>query len=139
MKCIYSYNLMEGYFMGETEQAMSGVDTAYRILKERKASAYFRDLLSEVLTAKMVPARLMMHAMAELHTQINLDSRFAFKGQGKWGLTEWAPLPRASGKSENSEGMVLEVEVLLRRAKLQDVQPPDEIEAGVQRESDEPA
>jgi len=125
--------------MGAAEQAMSGVDLAYKILKERKTNAYFRDLLSEVLTAKMVPARLMMHAMAELHTQINMDSRFAFKGQGKWGLTEWAPLPRASGKSENSEGTVLEVEVLLRRAKLQDVQQPDEIETGLQGESDEPA
>jgi len=131
--------LMEGYCMGAAEQAMSGVDLAYKILKERKTNAYFRDLLSEVLTAKMVPARLMMHAMAELHTQINMDSRFAFKGQGKWGLTEWAPLPRASGKSENSEGTVLEVEVLLRRAKLQDVQQPDEIETGLQGESDEPA
>ena len=125
--------------MGEAEKAMPGVDLAYRILKERKTDVYFRDLLSEVLTAKMVPSYLMMQAMAELHTQINMDSRFAFKGQGKWGLTEWVPLPRASSKAEESEGTVLDEEVQLRRAKLQEVQQPDEIEAGFQGESDEPA
>ena len=126
--------------MGEAEKAMSGVDLAYRLLKERKTDIYFRDLLNEVLTAKMVPSYLMMQSMAELHTQINMDSRFAFKGQGKWGLTEWAPLPRtAGGRTEDSEGAVLDEEVQLRRAKLQEVQQPDEIDAGFQNESDEPA
>ena len=125
--------------MGEAEKAMSGVDLAYRILKERKTDIYFRELLNEVLTAKMIPSFLMMQSMAELHTQINMDSRFAFKGQGKWGLTEWVPLPRAAGRTEDSEGTVLDEEVQLRRAKLQEVQQPDEIEAGFQGESDEPA
>ena len=125
--------------MGEAEKAMSGVDLAYRILKERKTDIYFRELLNEVLTAKMIPSFLMMQSMAELHTQINMDSRFAFKGQGKWGLTEWVPLPRAAGRAEDSEGTVLDEEVQLRRAKPQEVQQPDEIEAGFQGESDEPA
>ena len=125
--------------MGEAEKAMSGVDLAYRILKERKTDIYFRDLLNEVLNAKMVPSYLMMQSMAELHTQINMDSRFAFRGQGKWGLTEWVPLPRAAGRSDDSEGTVLDEEVQLRRAKLSEVQQPDEIETGFQGESDEPA
>ena len=125
--------------MGEEEKSVSGVDLAYRILKEHKSDIYFRDLLNEVLTAKMVPSYLMMQSMAELHTQINMDSRFAFKGQGKWGLTEWAPLPRTTGRTEESEGAVLDEEVQLRRAKLQEVQQPDEIETGFQGESDEPA
>ena len=125
--------------MGEAEKAMSGVDLAYRILKERKTDIYFRELLNEVLNAKMVPSYLMMQSMAELHTQINMDSRFAFKGQGKWGLTEWVPLPRTNGRSEDSEGTVLDEEVQIRRAKLSEVQQPDEIDAGFQGENDEPA
>lgn len=125
--------------MGEAEKAMSGVDLAYRILKERKTDIYFRDLLTEVLNAKMVPSYLMMQSMAELHTQINMDSRFAFKGQGKWGLTEWVPLPRTTGRTEDSEGTVLDEEVQLRRAKLQEVQEPDEVEPNFHNESDEPA
>ena len=125
--------------MGETEKVMSGVDLAYRILKERKTDIYFRDLLNEVLSTKKVPSYLMMQAMAELHTQINMDSRFAFRGQGKWGLTEWVPLQRATSRTEDSDGAVLDEEVQLRRAKLQEVQQPDEIETGFQGESDEPA
>ena len=82
--------------MGEAEKAISGVDMAYAILKERKTDLYFRDLLTEVLTARQVPSYLMKQAMAELHTQVNMDSRFSFKGKGFWGLTEWAPLPRTS-------------------------------------------
>ena len=71
--------------MGEMDKTLSGVDLAYRILKERKTDLYFRDLLTEALTAKMVPSYLMKQAMAELHTQINMDSRFTFKGKGYWG------------------------------------------------------
>ena len=79
--------------MQETDKEISGVDLAYRILKERKNDLYFRELLTEVLTAKKVPTYLMTQAMAELHTQVNMDSRFLFKGKGFWGLTEWAPIP----------------------------------------------
>ena len=45
--------------MGEAEKAISGVDMAYAILKERKTDLYFRDLLTEVLTARQVPSYLM--------------------------------------------------------------------------------
>lgn len=125
--------------MGETEKAMPGVELAYRILKEGKTDIYFRDLLTEVLIAKMTPSYLMTQAMAELHTQINMDSRFAFKGQGKWGLTEWVPLPRIIGKTDESALAVLDEAVEKRRTKLQEVQLQDEIDTGFQGESDEPA
>ena len=52
--------------MGEMDKTLSGVDLAYRILKERKSDIYFRDLLTEALAAKMVPSYLMKQAMAEL-------------------------------------------------------------------------
>lgn len=125
--------------MGEAGQAMSGVDLAYRILKEKKTDIYFRDLLGEVLAAKSIPPYLLTQAMAELHTQINMDSRFAFKGQGRWGLTEWVPLTRTSGKNEDVVGAVADEEVQLRRAKLQEVQEQDEPETGFQHDNDEPA
>jgi len=125
--------------MGETDREMSGVDLAYRILKDRKTDIYFRDLLTEVLTAKMVPSYLMKQAMAELHTQINMDSRFIFKGKGNWGLTEWVPLPRSTGRSEESAAAVLDETVEIRRTKLQEVQQPDEVETSFQNDNDEPA
>ena len=125
--------------MEGTEKEISGVDLAYRILKERKTDIYFRELLTEVLTARKVPSYLMTQAMAELHTQINMDSRFIFKGKGCWGLTEWAPLPRTTGRVEDPSAAVLDETVELRRTKLQEIQEADEIDATFHNDNDEPA
>jgi len=126
--------------MEETDNTISGVDAAYRILKDRKTDLYFRDLLTEVLTARKVPSYLMKQAMAELHTQVNMDSRFIFKGKGFWGLTEWVPLPRTAGsKTEDASAAVLDETVEIRRTKLQGIQQPDEVETTFQNDNDEPA
>ena len=125
--------------MADTEKNMSGADIAYRILKESKNDIYFRDLLTAVLTEKKVPSYLMTPAMAELHTQINMDSRFAFKGKGFWGLTEWIPVTKTTGRSDEPSSAVLEEVVEFRRNKLQEVQQPDEIDTGFQGDNDEPA
>lgn len=126
--------------MEETDNTISGVDAAYRILKDRKADLYFRDLLTEVLIARKVPSYLMKQAMAELHTQVNMDSRFTFKGKGFWGLTEWVPLPRTAGsKTEDASAAVLDETVEIRRTKLQGIQQPDEVETTFQNDNDEPA
>lgn len=124
--------------MEETDKSISGVDLAYRVLKERKSDIYFRELLTAVLTAKKVPSYLMTQAMAELHTQINMDSRFIFKGKGYWGLTEWVPLPRAAGRSDESFATVLDEAVEIRRTKLQEVQQPDEADGVFPNDGDEP-
>ena len=124
--------------MGEMDKTLSGVDLAYRILKERKTDLYFRDLLTEALTAKMVPSYLMKQAMAELHTQVNMDSRFSFKGKGFWGLTEWAPLPRTSAsRTDEPSAAVLDETVEIRRTKLQEIQQPDEPETGFTGDNDD--
>jgi len=126
--------------MEETDNTISGVDAAYRILKDRKTDLYFRDLLTEVLIARKVPSYLMKQAMAELHTQVNMDSRFTFKGKGFWGLTEWVPLPRTTGsKNEDASAAVLDETVEIRRTKLQGIQQPDEVETTFQNDNDEPA
>ena len=125
--------------MADTEKNMPGTDIAYRILKESKNDIYFRDLLTAVLAEKKVPSYLMTPAMAELHTQINMDSRFAFKGKGFWGLTEWIPVTRTTGRSDEPYSAVLEEVVEFRRNKLQEVQQPDEIDTGFQGDNDEPA
>ena len=125
--------------MADTGNKMSGPDIAYRIVKENKTDIYFRDLLTAVLAEKKVPSYMMTPAMAELHTQINMDSRFAFKGKGLWGLTEWIPITRTTGRSDDSSSAVLEEVVEIRRTKLQEVQQPDEIDTGFQGDNDEPA
>jgi len=124
--------------MAEMDKNVSGIDLAYQLLKERKADIYFRDLLTEVLTAKKVAPYLMTQAMAELHTQVNMDSRFSFKGKGYWGLTEWIPVTRTTGRVEEVSSAVLEEVVEIRRTKLQEVQQLDEIDTGFQGDNDEP-
>jgi len=81
----------------------------------------------------------MKQAMAELHTQINMDSRFTFKGKGYWGLTEWAPVQRTTGRSDEPSAAVLDETVEIRRTKLQEIQQPDDVETGFAGDNDEPA
>lgn len=124
--------------MLEAEKNVSSLEIAYKILKEKKSEQYFRDLLQEALARKNTPDYLMTQSMAELHTQINMDSRFEYKGQGKWGLVEWAP-PAKNAKTEERNASVLDEEVQLRRAKLEEVQQPDDVEVTFQEENDEPS
>lgn len=66
----------------------SEVDIAYKVLKIAGEPKNFRELMQMVFTIKNIP--LDNHQlMAAVHTQINLDNRFAFLGQGNWGLKEW--------------------------------------------------
>lgn len=64
------------------------VDLVYQILKAGGEPQKFRDLAQQVFTIKNVPADN-HQLMAYIHTQLNLDSRFAFLGQGTWGLKQW--------------------------------------------------
>lgn len=64
------------------------VDLVYQILKAGGQPQKFRDLVQQVFTLKNIP--LDNHQlMAFMHTQLNLDSRFVFLGQGTWGLKLW--------------------------------------------------
>ena len=103
--------------MADTEKNMPGPDIAYRILKESKNDIYFRDLLTAVLTEKKVPSYLMTPAMAELHTQINMDSRFVHMGKGMWGLVEWSP-QQLSGRSAVEKDESVKTSSTVRRQKL---------------------
>jgi DNA-directed RNA polymerase subunit delta len=68
---------------------LSEADIAYQILKMDGQGKNFRELMQQVLTIKGIPAEN-PQLMASLHTQITLDNRFIFMGQGVWGLKEWS-------------------------------------------------
>ncbi|QNB47081.1 DNA-directed RNA polymerase subunit delta [Thermanaerosceptrum fracticalcis] len=68
--------------------ALSEVEIAYHLLKSGGQPRNLRELMQEIFAIKGLPMddpRL----MAAVHTQINLDNRFAHLGQGNWGLREW--------------------------------------------------
>ena len=125
--------------MGETNHITSALDMAYQLLKEGKQELYFRDMLKTVLSAQGIPAHSMTQAMAELHTQVNMDSRFAYRGQGKWGLTEWIPPQRTVRVSEEKSSALPDEEVQIRRAKLQEVQQPEDTIVSYADENDDPS
>lgn len=70
---------------------MSVTDLAFTILKNFGKPMHFKQLISEVMRVKAInqdnPGRL----IAQMHTEINLDSRFIHHGGGEWGLREWQP------------------------------------------------
>jgi DNA-directed RNA polymerase subunit delta len=90
-------------------------DVAYELLRQTQAPMSFHDLMSEVLRIKDVPAERRRRAMAEINTEINLDPRFQYLGNARWGLREWAEhapeVPsqlgddESSGEGDDDEGM----------------------------------
>jgi len=70
---------------------MSEVDLAYNILKQAGQPVYFRELIEEVLRIKPVGAENWSRTAAAIYTQLNLDTRFSYQGQGKWSLRSAAP------------------------------------------------
>ncbi len=78
--------------MGELKDInpkQSEVEIAYQILKANGQGINFRELMHQVCSIKGIsPDNPQL--MASVHTQINMDNRFSFLGQGNWGLKEWA-------------------------------------------------
>lgn len=101
--------------MAEIARQLSDVDLAYQILADKKSAVYFRELIGKVLEIKGRPVHSLAHAMAEVHTQINMDSRFVHMGKGMWGLTEWMP---QRGAKLLDETVAAIPESSLRREKL---------------------
>ena len=69
----------------------SEVDAAYAILTEAGQTMYYKDLVLEVIDKTRKTVQSLSAAISEVYTLINMDSRFHYEGEGKWGLTEWNP------------------------------------------------
>ncbi len=64
-------------------------DIAYEMLQAQGRPVYYFTLIEDVL-AKLKQASDPVRIAAVL-TQINLDARFAYVGNGEWGLKAWVP------------------------------------------------
>lgn len=93
--------------MLENIKQAAEVDIAYQILRQSGQAMYFRELINQVIDIKAKPIHSLSHAISEIHTQINMDSRFAHMGKGMWGLADWSPQnSRRSGADESSAAAV---------------------------------
>ncbi len=84
----------------------SEVDVAYHVLSEAGETMYYRDLVLKVIELKRKPVQSLAEAISEVYTLINMDSRFHYEGESRWGLTEWNPpetkRSHSSGRSSAS-------------------------------------
>jgi DNA-directed RNA polymerase subunit delta len=71
------------------DSALPEVEIAYALLKlSNNQGRNLRELMQEVFAIKGMPLDNPQN-MAAVHTEITLDNRFNFLGQGNWGLKEW--------------------------------------------------
>lgn len=73
----------------EMRPDMSVTDIAFCILKNRGKTIHFKELISEVMRVKAINQENPGRLIAQMHTEISLDSRFIHHGGGEWGLREW--------------------------------------------------
>lgn len=113
------------------------VDLAYKILLDAGKAMYFRDLIGKVLESKGDPIHSPAYAMAEIHTQINMDSRFIHMGKSTWGLSEWVP---QRGNRYADDAGTPSTETKMRREKLLEEIQQDYVAATAEHdESDDPS
>lgn len=67
---------------------LSEVDVALEILLANAQPMYYKDLIEAVIQRLNLSQEV--SRISAILTQINLDSRFAYIGQGEWGLKSWA-------------------------------------------------
>lgn len=67
----------------------SDTDIAYELLQSNGRPMHYRELIEEVLHRIESPVEPGL--ISSVLTQINLDTRFAYAGQGEWGLKVWVP------------------------------------------------
>ena len=79
--------------MAKKYEDMTEVDLAYQILTEsgKDNPIYYKDLILDILKKKNKSIQNEAVAISEIYTMINMDSRFQYVAEGKWGLTEWNP------------------------------------------------
>lgn len=102
---------------------MSETDIAYHILVEKKEATHYKTLITEVIEAKHKPVQSLAMAISEIYTMMNMDSRFHYEGESKWGLTEWVP-PEVKRSSARSAGTAKAgaTKETARKKKLESIQ-----------------
>lgn len=68
------------------------LEIAYEIMKEKKQSIPYMDLLKQVAELKGMSEQELQNRIAYLYTDLNIDGRFVSLADGSWGLRTWYPL-----------------------------------------------
>ena len=103
---------------------MSEMDIAYHILTQKKEPINYKELITEVIESKHKPVQSLAMAISEIYTMMNMDSRFHYEGESKWGLTEWVPpeVKRSSSRSAGGASKAGITKEAARKKKLESIQ-----------------
>jgi len=71
---------------------LSLIEVAYELLKEKKQSMAFNELINEVAKLLEMPEDEMKSRMSQFYTDLNIDGRFISLGGNTWGLRAWYPV-----------------------------------------------
>mgnify|MGYP000023258005 FL=1 len=103
---------------------MSEMDIAYHVLTQKKEPIHYKELITEVIESKHKPVQSLAMAISEIYTMMNMDSRFHYEGESKWGLTEWVPpeVKRSSSRSSAGTTKAVVTKETTRKKKLESIQ-----------------
>lgn len=103
---------------------MSEVDAAYHILAKKGTPVHYKELITEVIEATHKPVQSLAMAISEIYTMMNMDSRFHYEGESKWGLTEWVPpeVKRSSSRASSTAAKTAITKETARKKKLESIQ-----------------
>ncbi len=99
-------------------QNTSETDIAYQFLLKKGEPIYYKDLVLHVIEKKAKPVQSLPHAISEVYTLINMDSRFHCNGKSMWGLTEWVPPETKRAHSTDSVSPATPSKTKRRQEKL---------------------
>ena len=77
-----------------------------------------------MIESKHKPVQSLAMAISEIYTMMNMDSRFHYEGESKWGLTEWVPpeVKRSSSRSAGGASKAGITKEAARKKKLESIQ-----------------
>lgn len=70
----------------------SMIEIGTMLLKDEKKTMHYRTLFDQVAEIKGFTQEQKDYHIAQFYTDLNLDGRFLFLGQGEWGLKAWYPV-----------------------------------------------
>ncbi|WP_216829976.1 DNA-directed RNA polymerase subunit delta [Alkalihalobacterium elongatum] len=111
---------ISAYSREELEE-LSMVEVAYHVLKERKETFSYTDLLNRVVELKGMSEEEKKRRISYLYTDLNVDGRFMCIGNNVWGLKAWYPIekieediitakPRKKAKSTDEDDVEIDEE-----------------------------
>ncbi|OCA82469.1 DNA-directed RNA polymerase subunit delta [Bacillus sp. FJAT-27225] len=82
---------LENYSKEQLKE-MSMIEMAYELLKNKKQTLAFNEIIDEIAKASDLSKDQVRSRIAQFYTDLNIDGRFISLGENKWGLRVWYPV-----------------------------------------------